>query len=127
MSVASRRRGRLRRRRRRESGVGDTQEIFEQKQVPGVGIGEPAAHLRPGLRGIIEMVDSHAGAKQSRDDAERDVAGVGFAVRGYDCGCPLTRRERSRLAGQPALADPRRPDEVDDATGAADRLVDEAR
>ena len=109
----------------REFCVGDTQQIVEQTEVFGVCVGELGAYLRPGLRGI-EMVDSHAGAKHSRDEAEWHVAGVGFAVHSHDCGAP-DRRERGGLAGQPALADPRWPDDVDDAPHATHRLVQDRR
>ena len=68
------------------------------------------------------MVDPHAGAQQSRDGTERDVAGVGFAMSGGHRRSPA-RRERNGLSGQSTLAYPGWPDDVDDAARAAHRLV----
>ena len=53
---------------------------------------------------------------------ERDVAGVRLAVRSEDCHTSA-RRDRCSFAGQPALTDAGRPDDVDHTSSATDGLV----
>ena len=63
----------------RDVGVPDAQQVVEQEQILGIGIGEPVAIACAGgtRRPSPSTPTSRATA---RDDVERDVAGVRFAV-----------------------------------------------
>jgi hypothetical protein len=56
-------------------GIGDAQQVIEQHQVLGLGIGHPGPYLRAG--GWAVQI-THAGGctQQSRHDVKRDVTGV---------------------------------------------------
>ena len=104
-------------------GVGDTQEVFEQKQVARVGIGRTGCAPERAPRHRPDDSIPMLGAKQSREPRGTGHRWCGIHSAAVTTAAP-TRCKRSRLAGQPALADAGQSDEVDDAAGASDGLIE---
>ena len=109
----------------RHFGVARAQQVIEQLQILRPGLGDLAAHPGPGLL-RRKADDAEDRSQQPGDHLQRDVAGVGFAVRDehLEAAAP---RDRDGLTDQPCLADAGPTRHRDDSSRAGTGLVQQCR
>jgi hypothetical protein len=94
----------------RHRRIGDAQQVVENQEVVTIGVGKLGS--KPRSRGrVVETAHPGRSAEQPRHGMERDLARVGFAICGKDSDTAAFG-DLERLTDEPALPDPRRPDDT---------------
>jgi hypothetical protein len=104
-------------------GVADAEQVVDEQQILRVGVRESGSNVCSGLVGA-KTFDAGGGSHQPGDHAERDIGGVGSAVRGEHWHT-AAGRTRHGFAHESALADSGRPDDSDHTSGATDGLLEQ--
>jgi hypothetical protein len=105
--------------RRRGVGVADSEQVVQQQQVVGVGVGDAGPHLRP-ARVLVEVAHPEHPAQQPRHQMKRDLPGMGFGGDGEHLDA-AAGSQRHGLARDAALADTGWPNHPDHTAGTVDR------
>ena len=107
----------------RHRRIGDAQQVVENQRSSRSASGLAS---KPRSRGrVVETADPGRSAEQPRHGMERDLARVGFAICGKDSDAAAFG-DLERLADEPALPDPRRPDHTDHRPAAVYRALEKS-